>query len=543
MPSRFSSARTWSETAGWVTPSRSAACEKLRRSTTAQNAASWRVSISTSYRLVAGARLDRHHELAARAVLPAAAAAARRGRARRRGDRARLRADARAARAERDPPPRRRPGARRRRRARQGAGDGGAAPRAPPLREGAPVRPRARARLARGDARRPGASGSRPRPHTTTSSRRRSTSSASEPRRGSSSRTPSRPTASHGSARSRRSSVSTRGSRRSTTSPTSSPTRQSSTGSIPRSARRRADAAGGVALPPPWQPALPRTCSTGSAATSTCTRSSSPAPREQRDEIRGLGLPSLHVPEHAIDAQSLVGLADLVVSAGGTMNREAVALGTPVYTTFAGRLGAVDEALIRDGRLVPLTDARTFSLGKRDPKAAAADPTGPAAAPRPPSARPTGPASAPDGVLDDPPLDDRGHRRVRGDVVDRDLSSRSSPGCARSCRWRRPCSRRRRVYMKSFVTNRTVSVGPIGRQRARRPVRRLPHAVDDRRRCRCSGTAPSGPRSAGSGPSPNAGSQTGEKPFSERRRQLGAGEREDRRRGCRTAGPRTPRPR
>ncbi len=93
-----------------------------------------------------------------------------------------------------------------------------------------------------------------------------------------------------------------------------------------------------------------------------------PRTREQRDEIRGLGLPSLHVPEHAIDAQSLVGLADLVVSAGGTMNREAVALGTPVYTTFAGRLGAVDEALIRDGRLVPLTDARTFSLGKRELK-------------------------------------------------------------------------------------------------------------------------------------------------------------------------------
>ena len=49
VPSRFSSARTCSETAGCVTPSRSAACEKLRRSTTAQNAASWRVSISESY--------------------------------------------------------------------------------------------------------------------------------------------------------------------------------------------------------------------------------------------------------------------------------------------------------------------------------------------------------------------------------------------------------------------------------------------------------------------------------------------------------------
>ena len=56
-----------------------------------------------------------------------------------------------------------------------------------------------------------------------------------------------------------------------------------------------------------------------------------------------------------MDAQSLVAFADLVISAGGTMNREAVALGTPVYTTFEGRLGAVDEALLREGRLRRLT--------------------------------------------------------------------------------------------------------------------------------------------------------------------------------------------
>jgi predicted glycosyltransferase len=72
------------------------------------------------------------------------------------------------------------------------------------------------------------------------------------------------------------------------------------------------------------------------------------------------------VPDHAIDAQSLVALADLVVSAGGTMNREAVALGTPVYTTYGGRLGGVDEALIREHRLRPLTDPRVLQLVKRD---------------------------------------------------------------------------------------------------------------------------------------------------------------------------------
>src|SRR5215210_499021 len=71
-----------------------------------------------------------------------------------------------------------------------------------------------------------------------------------------------------------------------------------------------------------------------------------PRTPEQRNEVRGLG--AFAVPEHAVDAQSLVALADLVISAGGTMNREAVALGTPVYTTFEGRLGAVDERLLRE---------------------------------------------------------------------------------------------------------------------------------------------------------------------------------------------------
>lgn len=47
------------------------------------------------------------------------------------------------------------------------------------------------------------------------------------------------------------------------------------------------------------------------------------------------------------------------------MNREAVALNTPVYTTFAGRLGAVDEALIRAGRLMPLTSAGDLDVRKR----------------------------------------------------------------------------------------------------------------------------------------------------------------------------------
>jgi predicted glycosyltransferase len=95
-----------------------------------------------------------------------------------------------------------------------------------------------------------------------------------------------------------------------------------------------------------------------------------PRTQAQREFIEGLQLPSLIVPSGAVEAESLVELADLVVSAGGTMNREAAALGIPVYTTYGGRLGGVDEALIRAGRLRPLTDPRAIQLEKRDGGAA-----------------------------------------------------------------------------------------------------------------------------------------------------------------------------
>jgi predicted glycosyltransferase len=86
---------------------------------------------------------------------------------------------------------------------------------------------------------------------------------------------------------------------------------------------------------------------------------------EQRRDIAARRLPSVVVPEHAVDAQSLIAASDLVVSAGGTMNREAVALGVPVYTTFGGKLGAVDEALLAEGRLRRLTDPAELELVKR----------------------------------------------------------------------------------------------------------------------------------------------------------------------------------
>jgi uncharacterized protein len=91
-----------------------------------------------------------------------------------------------------------------------------------------------------------------------------------------------------------------------------------------------------------------------------------PRVAEQRAQLGGF-----IVPQRAIDAQSLIALADLVVSAGGTMNREAVALGTPVWTTFEGRPGAVDDRLIAEGRLRRLERADELELAKRAPGAVA----------------------------------------------------------------------------------------------------------------------------------------------------------------------------
>jgi len=87
------------------------------------------------------------------------------------------------------------------------------------------------------------------------------------------------------------------------------------------------------------------------------------------------------VPQSAVDGLNLVWFSDLVVSGGGTMNREAAALGVPVYSIFRGKLGAVDRDLAREGRLVlieTLEDIRSkVHLAKR------ARATGPASVDRP----------------------------------------------------------------------------------------------------------------------------------------------------------------
>jgi uncharacterized protein len=86
---------------------------------------------------------------------------------------------------------------------------------------------------------------------------------------------------------------------------------------------------------------------------------------EQRAAVHELGAPNVVVPARAVDGRSLVAFADVLVSAGGTMNREAAVLGTPVWSIFEGRLGAVDEMLVREGRLRILHDPDQVTIERK----------------------------------------------------------------------------------------------------------------------------------------------------------------------------------
>jgi predicted glycosyltransferase len=78
----------------------------------------------------------------------------------------------------------------------------------------------------------------------------------------------------------------------------------------------------------------------------------------------------LIIPENVLDGLNLIWHSDLVISGGGTMNREAAALGIPVYSIFRGHTGAVDKYLAAHGRMVllesPADLATKLSVRRRD---------------------------------------------------------------------------------------------------------------------------------------------------------------------------------
>ena len=95
---------------------------------------------------------------------------------------------------------------------------------------------------------------------------------------------------------------------------------------------------------------------------------------EQRESLTArFASENFIAPRAALDGANLVASADLVVSAGGTMNREAAALGVPAATVYAGRWAAVDEQLVREGRLKRIATREDLE-GLRIEKKKSADP-------------------------------------------------------------------------------------------------------------------------------------------------------------------------
>jgi hypothetical protein len=88
-------------------------------------------------------------------------------------------------------------------------------------------------------------------------------------------------------------------------------------------------------------------------------------PRTPEQAAAWRGLTGVAIPARPVDGPSLVYAADLVISAGGTMNREAALLGVPTWTTFAGELGAVDRLLVAQGRLRVLERVADVEVRKR----------------------------------------------------------------------------------------------------------------------------------------------------------------------------------
>jgi predicted glycosyltransferase len=98
-----------------------------------------------------------------------------------------------------------------------------------------------------------------------------------------------------------------------------------------------------------------------------------PRVASQSDAARARRLPNVIVPADALDGPNLLYHADLVISGGGTMNREAAVLGTPAYSVFKGKSAAVDRYLVEQGRMTMIgepSDIPRIEIRKKQPGAA-----------------------------------------------------------------------------------------------------------------------------------------------------------------------------
>ncbi|MGZ8697975.1 MAG: DUF354 domain-containing protein [Gaiellaceae bacterium] len=103
-------------------------------------------------------------------------------------------------------------------------------------------------------------------------------------------------------------------------------------------------------------------------------------PRSRAQRAAYARVPGLTIPERAVEGLSLLASADVVIGAGGTMNREAALLGTQTFTLFAGRLAAVDARLLELGYMhdlrangaLPALEKRRERIARADPERSAA---------------------------------------------------------------------------------------------------------------------------------------------------------------------------
>jgi predicted glycosyltransferase len=91
-----------------------------------------------------------------------------------------------------------------------------------------------------------------------------------------------------------------------------------------------------------------------------------PRTSAQADDLKKRIKNAPEIGEHlvlgkAVDGLQLASASDMLISGGGTMNREAALLGVPVYSIFAGRQGALDRQMEREGLITFIRDARDLS--------------------------------------------------------------------------------------------------------------------------------------------------------------------------------------
>jgi predicted glycosyltransferase len=93
-----------------------------------------------------------------------------------------------------------------------------------------------------------------------------------------------------------------------------------------------------------------------------------PRNQEQRHSYASRSEINLIMPEKPLPGADLIARSDLVISAGGTINREAAALGVPAASIYAGKWAAVDQMLLQDGRLKRITsseDVQSLKIAKK----------------------------------------------------------------------------------------------------------------------------------------------------------------------------------